>query len=121
MYKLTANGPNRVDLELSGKLDSADMRRLLDELVERTKDLSHGRMLYQIHDFSLPSVAAIGVELSRLPELFRLIRKIDRVAVLADREWIRKVSELEGALFPGVQIKAFAGDQEADAEAWLVE
>jgi hypothetical protein len=29
------------------------------------------------------------------------------------------VSEIEGALFPGLEIKAFNIDQKAEAEAWL--
>ena len=64
---------------------------------------------------------AIGVELQRLPVLFRLIRKFDRVAVVADKTWVQKVSEIEGAFIPGVVIKGFDPDEEDAAEAWLAE
>jgi hypothetical protein len=67
----------------------------------------------------MPSLGAIGIELSRLPEMFRLMKKYDRAAVLSDKTWIKKVSELEGVLFPGLEIKAFNRDQKAEAEAWL--
>jgi hypothetical protein len=61
----------------------------------------------------------MGVELSRIPQLFRFARRFDRMAVVADKAWVRTVSELEGVLIPGLRIKAFGLDQEAEAEAWL--
>jgi hypothetical protein len=51
--------------------------------------------------------------------LFKLIGNFDRAAVLADKAWIKKISELEGALIPGLKIKAFDADEKAEAEAWL--
>jgi len=119
MFKVNPNGSNRVDIELSGKLDSDEMKVALDDLLGKTKDIEHGKMLYRIDDFEFPTFGAIGVELSRLPKLLKLIGKFDRAAVLVDKGWLKKVSEIEGALMPGLEIKAFARDQEADAEAWL--
>jgi hypothetical protein len=119
MFNVVRNGANRIDIEFGGKLDSAEMKLALDELVDKSKGIEHGRMLYRIGDFDLPTLGAIGVEFSRLPELFRLIRHFDRVAVLADQQWIRSASEIEGALIPGLEIKAFESDKRSQAEAWL--
>lgn len=119
MFKVNPNGSNRVDIELSGKLDSDEMKVALDDLLGKTKDIEHGKMLYRIDDFEFPTFGAIGVELSRLPKLLKLIGKFDRAAVLVDKGWLKKVSEIEGALMPGLEIKAFDRDQEAEAEAWL--
>jgi hypothetical protein len=119
VFKVTRSGPDRVDIVLSGKLDSEEMKVALDELIARTENIEHGRMLYRIDDFEFPTLGAMGVELSRIPELFRLIGRFDRAAVLVDEGWIQKVSELEGALMPGLEIKAFDRDQESEAEAWL--
>ncbi len=119
MLKIIPNGDNRLDLELSGKLDSAAMATALDELNEKSSDIEHGRMLYRIGDFDLPTLGALGVELSRLPALFRLIGKFDKVAVVASQNWIRTAGEIEGMLIPGLEIKGFGKDQESEAEAWL--
>ena len=51
--------------------------------------------------------------------MFGLLKKIDRVAVLTDKTWLKKISEFEGALFPGLEIKPFTRDQIVEAEAWL--
>jgi hypothetical protein len=76
-------------------------------------------MLYIISDFHLPSLAAIGVEFSRLPSMFGLMNQFDRAAVLTEKTWLKKVSELEGALYPGLEIKGFNSDERSEAEAWL--
>ena len=121
MFTVTPNGPNRVDIEFGGKLDSDAMKVALDDLAEKTKDIKNGRMLYRVNDFQFPTLGAIAVEFSRLPKLLSLICKFDRVAVLADKNWVRKASEIEGALIPGLDIKSFNLDQEVEAEAWLAE
>ena len=95
------------------------MRAALDELAEKSENIQHGTMLYIVHDFHLPTLHAIGIEFSRLPSMLGLLKKFDRAAVLTDKTWLKKVSELEGALFPGVEIRGFGMDHREDAEAWL--
>ena len=119
MFNVLPNGPDRLDIEFGGKLDSDEMRIALDELVSKSEGIEHGRMMYRVNDFKLPTLGAIAVEFSRLPEMFKLIRKFDRAAVLADKEWVQKASEIEGALIPGLKIKAFDLDEADEAERWL--
>lgn len=120
MFKITLNGPDRLDIEMSGKLNAEDMKIVLDELESKSGDIENGRMLYDVIDFHIPSLAAIGIELSRLPRMFGFIRKFNRAAVLTDKTWLKKASELEGMLIPGLEIKAFDRDQKEEAEAWLM-
>ena len=119
MFKITQNGSNRLDIELSGKLNAEEMKIALDELVSKSKNIEHGKMLYDVIDFHLPSLEAIVIEFSRLPSMFGLIKKFNRAAVLTDKTWLKKVSEFEGAFVPGLEIKAFNRDQKVEAEAWL--
>jgi len=95
------------------------MKIALDELISKSNDIENGKMLCDIIDFHLPTPGAIGIELSRLPLMFGLMKKFDRAAVLTDKTKLKKVSELEGALFPGLEIKAFNRDQKTEAESWL--
>lgn len=119
MFTVTKRAANRVDIELSDKLDSEEMKRALDELVAQSEGMEDGLMLYDIIDFQMPSMAALAIEFSRLPALFGLIRKYKRIAVLSDKNWIKKASEWEGMLIPGLEIKAFDRDQKEAAESWL--
>ncbi len=119
MFKVISNGINRLDIELSGKLNAEEMKIALAELISKSKNIENGKMLYEVIDFHIPSLGAIAIEFSRFPAMFGLMKKFDRTAVLTDKAWLKNVSELEGALFPNLEIKAFNRDQKADAEAWL--
>jgi hypothetical protein len=119
MFKVIQNGINRLDITMSGKLNSAEMRIALDELVSKSENIENGKMFYDVIDFHLPSLSAIAIEFSRLPSMFGLLKKFNRAAVLADKTWLKKVSELEGVLIPGLEIKAFNRNQKVEAEAWL--
>ena len=120
MFKVTQKSTNRLDLEMSGKLDAKEVKIALDELVNKSENIENGKMLYEVIDFHLPSLAAITIEFSRFPAMLGLMKKFDRAAVLTDKTWLKTVSELEGLFFPGLEIKAFDRDQKVEAEAWLL-
>jgi hypothetical protein len=42
MYKITTNGTNRLDIEMSGKLNAEDMKIALDEMVSTSKNIENG-------------------------------------------------------------------------------
>ena len=119
MFKVIENGINRLDIEMSGKLDEESMKVALDDLVSKSKNIENGKMLYVIIDFQIPTLGAIGVEFSRLPSMLGLMKKFNRAAVLTDKNWLKKISEFEGVLFPGLEIRGFNIDQKEQAEIWL--
>jgi len=121
MFSITKKGNNRLDFELSGKLDSDEMKAVLNDFVMQSYGVKNGRILYRITEFNMPTLGAFGVEMSRLPTLFKAIGNFDKVAVLCEKKWIQKVSEIEGALIPGLDIKAFDLDQSEAAETWLTQ
>ena len=119
MLTITKPAPERVDVTLSGTLDAEAMRAGLDELIRQSEGVRHGRMLYRITDFSMPTLAAFGVELQRLPRLFSLVSRFDRCAVVSDAGWLRTAAEVQGALIPGLEVKSFDMAEAEAAEAWL--
>jgi hypothetical protein len=119
MFKVLKIRENRINIEVSGKLDKKEMATALDELFTTATNIEHGHILFRVTDYSLPTLGALGVEFSRFPEAFRFIKKFDRAAILADEKWVRKISEIEGAFIPGLNIKAFDLTDEAEAEYWL--
>jgi len=119
MFTVTINNKNRLDINLNGKIDSESMEIALDELINKSENITNGTMLYTIDNFQLPTLGAIAIEFSRLPSMFNLIKKFDRVAVITDKTWLQKASEFEGALIPGLEIKAFNLEEKEEAENWL--
>ena len=121
MLSVKKIAPNRVDIELSAVLDGDMMAAGLDELVELSKDITDGVMMYRIPSFSMPTGGAFVAEMMRLPQLFQMIQHFDRCAVVTDIGWIAAAAQVEGALIPGLEIKSFGADDEQAAEAWLVQ
>jgi hypothetical protein len=119
MISIERSGKNRLNIVMSGKLDSEGMREALDELVRNCEGISDGRMLYDVVDYQLPTLSAITIEFGRLPKMLGLIRRFSRAAVLTDKTWLKTISELEGRLIPGLEIKAFERGDRAAAEQWL--
>jgi hypothetical protein len=119
MLSITKISANRVDIEFSGSIDADIMRTALDDLIAKSEGVSHGQMLYKISNFALPTMGALGVEMTRLPKLFGLLAKFDKCAVVSDTGWLRTAATIEGVLFPGIDIKAFEYDEIDAAEAWL--
>ncbi|TRD21496.1 STAS/SEC14 domain-containing protein [Palleronia caenipelagi] len=119
MFTITRPASNRVDISVTGPIDSATMRRALDELIAASDGVTHGQMLYTIPEMVWPSIGAIGVEFAHMPKLFGLLRSFDRCAVLSDTGWIKTIAEVEGAILPGLAIKGFTLSERAEAEVWL--
>ncbi|WP_238840962.1 STAS/SEC14 domain-containing protein [Roseobacter cerasinus] len=108
-----------MDIELSGALDKELMRAGLNEVIEKSMDISDGKLLYVISDFEFPTIGALAVELSQLPELFGLLGKFDKCAVVTDVSWLRTAAEIKGAVIPSFQIKSFQLSDMVAAERWL--
>ena len=51
MFKVTQNGMDRLDIEMSGRLNAEEMKIALDELVKKSKNIENGKMLYDVIDF----------------------------------------------------------------------
>lgn len=121
MFTISHPAPDRVDILLTGPVDAEMMAAGLDDLMAASEDISDGRMLFRITEFAMPTAGALAVELGRLPQLFRLVGRFRRCAVLSDESWLRTAAEGEGAVIPGLAIKSFALHQGEMAENWLAE
>jgi hypothetical protein len=119
MFKVERSSDDRLDIQMSGKLDNEGMLKALDELVENPKASVTENMLYEVVDYHPPSLGAIGIELSRIPEMSGFIKKFSRAAVLSDKAWLKTISELEGKLMPGLEIRKFSREQKSEAVEWL--
>lgn len=69
MFEITPNGENRLDLHISGKVDSETMERGLEEYIGKSESIENGVMLYTIDDIDLPTLGAI-VRVSKLSDGF---------------------------------------------------
>jgi hypothetical protein len=106
-------------IKIAGEITPAEMDREIEKLIDITKDVKSGKLLYDIRNFEMPGVGAMMVEFRKMPELFGLIKRFDKAAVLAEAPWLRVMAEWEGMLIPGLEIKSFGHKDENRAREWL--
>lgn len=121
MFNVEKTAPDMVQIEISGKLSADQMAQGLDALLPITKDMEDGKMLALYHDIEMPEMGAIFEEMKRLPQLFGVIGKVKKVAVLSDQKWIRDMAQLEGMVMPGTTIRGFEISDTTGANAFLAD
>ena len=119
MMSLTKVSNNRVHVEFGGKIDRDQVTKVLDEMFAAIADSELGLLMYRIGKLEMPTLGAIAVELKNLPKIFRLVQKIDRIAVVCDQGWIQTATEIKGKLISGLDIKSFDLGKENAAIEWL--
>jgi len=120
MFDITKDPKGFMNLTISGPITSDEMRAGLEAFLGCLEDGKKTDFLYTISDFEMPSLQAIGVEFTYIPQLFASLRKIGKVAVISDQAWLRTAAEVEGKLIPGLTIESFEPSERTDAEAWLL-
>ena len=119
MLKIEQEKDGLFVIEVTGKIDAGEMEKGLDRFIEMTRDVEEGRLLYRITDFELPTIGALVVEMRKSPDLFALVRRFAKAAVISDAAWIRSFAEWEGMLIPSFDIKSFLPKHEEEARSWL--
>ena len=119
MLKIEREKDGLFVIEVTGKIDAGEMEEGLDKFIGMTGEIEGGRLLYRITDFELPTIGAMVVELRKSPDLFSLIRRFQKAAVISDAAWIRSFAQWEGMLIPGFDIKSYLPHHEEEARSWL--
>lgn len=104
-----------IELRVTGQVTEDELEANIDRLEEDLERHGKTRVIEIIEGFTGIDPSAVFTDVRRgLP----LARKVERVAVVADRAWIRGLSHL-GPLFTGAELKVFADSQLAEARSWI--
>ncbi len=121
MFDITPDPKGFVHLTISGKITPEEMQAGLEAFLGCLEDGKKTDFLYTITGIEFPAIGALGVEFSYIPLLLTSLKKIGKVAVIADQAWLRTAAEVEGKVIPGLTIQSFAPDEANLAEKWLLE
>ena len=118
MLTITPLSPRAVEIVASGHFTAAEVAPALDRM--GADEMPQLDILADVRGSPSIALSAIGEELKRLPLVFRLIRQVERVAIVADAQWVRVASRIESALIPGLHYEVYERSEEAHARAWLL-
>lgn len=112
---------NICGLRIDGKFDAQDVKGIFDALTEKVKGKNKFKLYYEISNLDLSNVSRemIEVEFKYLYKNPAIIANMEKVALVSDVEWLKKVAAVEFALIPMLEGKTFSFDQKEAAMNWL--
>ena len=120
MLTITPLSARAVEIVAEGRFTGADVAPALDRMAQLLDEMPRMDILADVRGSPSIALSAIGEEIRRFPLVFRMIRQIDRVAIVADEQWVRVASRIESALIPGVHYEVYDREHTAHARAWLL-
>lgn len=81
MFDVVQKDINRLEITMGGKLNSEQMKTALDQLVTKSKTIEKGTLLFDLVDFHLPTLGAIAIEFSRVPNHVWMDKKIQTCSI----------------------------------------
>lgn len=124
MIRFTTLSPRAHEVHVEGHVTRDEVKAALDQ-VDRllTPDPTGDTKLDMLADVQGAvhiDLAAIAEEMKHLPAMLRMIRGLDRVALVADRQWLRTVGRIEAALIPGITYEVYDRSEAHHARAWIL-
>ena len=120
MLTITPLSPRAIEIVAEGHFAAADVFAALERMAGILDDMLKLDILADVRGSPSISLSAIAEELKHLSLVFRMIRQIERVAIVADAGWVRLASRIEGAVIPGVHYEVYERHEAAHAREWLL-
>lgn len=120
MLTLTPLSDRALEIVAEGRLEREDVPRAMDQLLGMIDRAGKVDLLVDVHGVPSFGLDVIAEEMKYIPDLFRLVRGMDRVAVVADSALIRALTQIESALIPGISYEVYERDGAAYARAWIL-
>jgi len=110
-----------VAFRMSGRIEDADIDRIAERFDRALS--AHEQVNFFMEIASLEGVSAKAVLKDLQVGLGQIknLRRIHRMAVVADQEWIRTGTDWEDRLFPQIDLRAFEPSERDEALAWASE
>lgn len=119
MLTLVELGPNILGYHVDGKLDTADVERVFQE-VDRTLATSDRIRVYaEVHSLSGLTLNAVWTDLRLTADHLKSISRIEKAALVTDIGWLRTAAGLENRMFGNIQIRVFSIGEQMEARNWI--
>ncbi|HEU0055365.1 MAG TPA: STAS/SEC14 domain-containing protein [Longimicrobium sp.] len=112
-------GPSVVAYRVDGKVERGDIDEAFATMDRALAANASIRAYTEVVDFGGISLDALWEDLRLAIGRWSALSKIDRVAVVTDLEWMKRLSVWEGKLFRGMEVRAFPLARQAEAREWI--
>lgn len=120
MITFTDIGPRAVQVQIAGKTSPEDIEQIFAETDALIARMPHFDLLAEVTGPVEFGLGVIAEELHHGPQMLRLVRALERVALVADQGWMRAIAKVEGWLIPGVEYRTFTRAELDKARAFVL-
>lgn len=113
---LAAGTDNVVGYRIRGKIDADDFDRIAAFIEQQLKTHDKLRVFAEIDSIEGMSLEAF---LKDLKFSFKNYNRFEKAAVITNKDWLRKIVEIEDKLFPGIEMKFFPIAEKEEAMEWI--
>lgn len=107
-------------IRISGKVDLMDLLPVIGRVDSLLQGDAPLRGYVEIGDFDGVSLAALARDIKYAVTHFRaLAKRFERVAIVTDNAWIRRMAKFESLFIPGLEERVFAAADVVEAQAWV--
>lgn len=109
-------------LRIEGKVEQGEYEPVLESLENKLNTAGHINLYMEVpHTPNIPAQAVWDSIKVGLANLKNYNDKLDRVAVVTDKGWLKAATALENALFPGIEERSFSMEEAEEAKNWIQE
>jgi len=120
MLIITPLTDRALEIIAEGNFSGADVAPAFNRLAAILDDTPRLDLFVDVRGSPSIALSVFGEEMKHIPLIFRLIRQLDRVAIVADAAWVRTASRIESAVIPGLHYGVYSRDEAAHAREWLL-
>jgi len=120
MLKVDTIAPGTLRMVAAGELNDNDIKPGLDALRNLKDGSDQINLLVEVEpDLDVKTLEVIGEEIKLLSDLPGLVSSLNKVAVVADQDWLRNAAKIEGLMLPNVDYETFERDEANEARSWV--
>lgn len=108
-----------IEITVSGKINQSDLEKAVNEIKEPFETWPEIRLMKRIDSFDGIEWQALVEDLIFAFKNLGNMKKIVKVAVVTDKEWVENISKWFSPFFPG-EVKVFESEDVEKARTWLV-
>jgi hypothetical protein len=120
MISYTSLSPRALQISVEGPVTREDVRDAFGRMEALLATTPQFDVLAEVKAGVHVELAAIGEELKHLGLVGRMVRALERIALVAEPAWVRTIGKIEAHLIPGVDYRVYKPEQMASARAFIL-
>lgn len=114
--------PYILGLKVEGKIEQANFVQMMQKLIPKIEGHQHFNLYIEIPRYEGfdPELILEGIKFA-FQQLGNYLEKVDKLALVTDKGWLRFFTSLEYTIVPSIRQKSFSIDEIIEAKRWIAE